>query len=105
MFSTMMFIRVFGSSYMINPTLIDAGRKTVVVDPKDFVPLIPGFVVGAPYAICPLPKILKKVGCDWRVKSFERLESGKWRYLFHYLNTEWTVEMIVGKDYGKVIKG
>lgn len=105
MHNSTLYLCVFGMSYIVKPTVIDFSRKVFEVDPDDVVPFIPGFVAGASYVTCPLPKILEKIGCDWKVRKIVRIEKDKWRYEFQYLKSDWTIEMTVAKNYGKTFKG
>lgn len=88
-------ISLFGLIYLVEPLVIDLGRKVYTVHQDDVLPHLPGFIPGAPHAICNIPKLLAKLGSSWRILNSVKIGENKWRYTFSYQYSDWTIEMVV----------
>lgn len=85
----------FGVSKVIWPTGLEFAHKIIRVDPEDIVPLIPGFVAGASLGTFYISRVLRKIGCRWKIRLIERISEKRWRYTFEIPNSEWKVQMVV----------
>lgn len=86
-----------GAITLIRPVGMSFADKMYTVNQEDIIPLIPGFVAGAPYDIFPMSKVLQKIKCNWKIKLIERVWEKKWIYTFEILGSDWRVAVIVSE--------
>lgn len=85
----------FGATKIIWPSSLDVENKIVRVKQEDIVPLVPGFVAGASLGTFYISRVLRKIGCKWKIRLIERIGEKRWRYLFELPDSDWKVEMVV----------
>lgn len=88
----------FGVTKIIWPYSIDYGNRIARVKPEDVVPLIPGFVAGASLGTFYISRVLRKIGCKWKIKLIERIGEKRWRYTFELPDCGWKIEMVVAPN-------
>lgn len=92
-----------GGMHYIKSISADHEKKEFHVKAKHVVQHIPGFIAGAPYAIFPISKVLKRIRFSWKLKQFERIGENLWRYTFTVPGTDFTI--IMDASNGETNKG